>query len=258
MTTESFIGERVRELRKGRRITQQGLAAVLGITQGHLSQLERGKGAFTAGQLLTLLRHFNVTLEEFAPGKGGAGAEIQNALARQGARQLVEDENALPSERLKSAAAAIREALVSADSARQIAAVAPVLVNNAGQINLTRLRTELAELGLQKRFNWAVESTLRAIELDSNDVLPAEWRRKYRRATLILGTFFQPALVVTGPTEDPTAAPRYDVLDPEITTQEGLKEVVDNLSPIAQRWKIATRIELDDFVRALRGARGAD
>jgi hypothetical protein len=173
-------------------------------------------------------------------------------------KQLVEDENALPSERLKSAAAAIREALVSADSARQIAAVAPVLVNNAGQINLTRLRTELAELGLEKRFNWAVESTLRAIELDSNVVLPADWRRKYRRATLILGTFFQPALVVTGPTEDPTAAPRYDVLDAEITTQAGLKEVVDTLSPIARRWQIATRIELDDFVRALRGARGSD
>lgn len=256
MTTESFIGERVRELRKGRRITQQGLAAVLGITQGHLSQLERGKGAFTAGQLLILLRHFNVTLDEFAPGKAGAGAEIQNALARQGARQLVEDENSLPSERLKSAAAAIREALVSADSARQIAAVAPVLVNNAGQLNLARLRTELAELGLENRFNWAVESTLRAIELDSNEALPADWRRKYRRAALIIETFFQPA-PTAGPTEDPTIPPRYDVLDAEITTQEGLAEVLAGLPPIARRWRIATRIAVDDFVRALHGARAA-
>lgn len=239
-------------------MTQQQLASVLGITQGHLSQLERGNGSFSAEQLLVLLRHFNVPLEELAPGKKSVGGEIQNALARQGAGQLVEDESVLPSERLKSAAAAIREALVSADSARQVAAIAPVLVDNAGQLNLTRLRTELAQLGLENRFNWAVESTLRAIELDSNDVLSADWRRKYRRAKLIIETFFQPALIVHGPTEDPTAAPRYDVLDAEITTQEGLKEVVENLSPTARRWKIATRIEVDDFVRALRGARGAD
>lgn len=258
MTTESSIGAKVRELRAERRLTQRSLAGLLGITQGYLSQLERGKGSFSAEQLLVLLRHFNVSVEYFAPARASAGTQIQNALARQGAKQLVEDESALPSERLNSAAAAIREALVSADSARQIAAIAPVLVSNAGQLNLTRLRTELAELGLENRLSWAIESTLRAIELDSNDVLPPDWRRKYRRATLIIETFFQPALIVAGPTENPTAPPRYDVLDPEITTQEGLREVLAELPPIARRWKIATRIEVDDFVRALRGARGAD
>lgn len=258
MTTESSIGARVRELRTERRLTQQGLAALLGITQGHLSQLERGKGSFSAEQLLVLLRHFNVSVEYFAPAEASAGDQIQNALARQGAKQLIEDERVLPSERLKDAHAAIREALVSADSARQIAAVAPVLVSNAGQINLTRLRSDFVELRLENRLAWAIENTLKAIELDSNDVLPADRRRKYRRTALILETFFRPWRAAPNVFGDPAVPPQYDVLDSQITTHEGLKDVVDNLSPIARRWKIATRLEVDDFVRALRGARGAD
>lgn len=257
-TIQPSIGARVRQLRHERRLTQQRLADLLGITQGHLSQLERGKGSFSADQLLTLLKHFNVSLDSLSPEKASAGSQIQNALARHGAGQLVENENILPSERLKSAISAIREALVSADSARQIAAVAPVLVNNVGQINLGRLRNEFAELRLENRLAWAIENTLKAIEIESDEVLSREWRLKYRRAALIIDSFFKPWLIVPGPTEDPTIPPQYDVLDPEITSQEALKEVVENLSPIAKRWKIATGIEVDDFVRALRGARGAD
>jgi len=234
-------------------LTQQQLAALLGITQGHLSQLERGRGSFLADQLLVLLRHFNVTLEELAPERKSAGAQIQNALARQGATQLVEDASVLPSERLKGAVAAIREALVSADSARQIAAIAPVLVRNAGQVNLAKLRTELAELGLENRLGWALENTLQAIALDSNETLSDNCRRRYRRTTLIIETFSQPA-----PNEDPTAVLRYDVLDSHITTKKGLEEVVDSLSPISRRWRIATRIAVEDFAEALKDARSSD
>lgn len=256
-TTDASIGTRVRELRRERHLTQQRLAELLGITQGHLSQLERGRGSFSADQLLLLLKHFNVSLDSISPEKAPAGSQIQNALARQGAVQLAESENILPSERLKSAISAIREALVSADSARQIAAVAPVLVNNAGQLNFSRLRNDFAELRLENRLAWALENTLKAIEIDSSAVLPREWRLKYRRAALIIDSFFKPWLIVPGPSEDPRIPPQYDVLDPEITTPEALKEVLDNLSSIAKRWRIATSIEVDDFVRALRGARGA-
>ena len=80
------IGARLRELRQERRWTQQRLAALLGITQGHLSQLERGKREFTAQQLLTILKHFNVPIDYFSGEKVSAGSQIQNALARQGAR----------------------------------------------------------------------------------------------------------------------------------------------------------------------------
>lgn len=257
-TPEVSIGARLRELRLERRWTQQRLAVLLGITQGHLSQLEHGKREFTAQQLLTILRHFNVQIDYFSPEESPAGTQIQNALARQGASHLVESSDILPTERLKRATDTIRETLVSADSSRQIAAVAPVFVNHAGQVNLTRLRNEFATLGLENRLGWAIECTLEAIRLESAQVLPREWRLKYRRAVIIIESFFTPWRIVPGPTQDPRVPPQYDILDPEISSQETLKEVIENLSPVARRWKIATGIEVDDFVRALRGARGAD
>lgn len=255
-TPHSPIGPKVRALRLERRWTQARLAALLGVTQGHLSQLERGNRYFTADQLLKILKHFNAEVGDFSAEKASTGTQLQNALARQGAAHLAESGDVLPSERLKNAAAVIRETLVSADSARQIAAVAAVFVEHAGQLNLTRLRNEFAELGLENRFGWAVECTLEAVRLESAQVLPREWRLKYRRAATIIETFIAP-FIAYSPAPNPDQPPPFAVLDPEITSPEALKEVVANLSPIARKWRIATRIEVDDFVRALRGSRGA-
>lgn len=253
------VGAKVRALRKERRWTQQRLAALLGISQGQLSQIERGNQSFSADHLIALIRYFNVPFEFFSPERAPAGSQIQNVLAREGASHLAESTDIIPSDRLKSAGSAIREALISADSARQVAAIAPVLVAHAGQLNLSRLRNEFAALGLENRLAWAVESTLEAIKLESAQVLSREWRLKYRRAALIIEQFFRPWLITARPAgHDPTQPAPYDVLDPEITSPEGLKEVVARLSPIAQRWRIATGLETDDFAAALRGAREAD
>ncbi|UPT74163.1 MAG: helix-turn-helix domain-containing protein [Elusimicrobiota bacterium] len=252
------IGPKIRALRQERGWTQARLAALLGITQGYLSQLERGDaGSFTAEQLLLILRQFNVPIDRFLPGKGAeVSSQIQNALARTGAPHLVEAE-LLPSEKLRSAADTIRETLVSADSARQIAALAPVVVENAGRLNLTRLRAELAALGLERRFGWAVESILEAVKRESELVLPREWRLKYRRAVAALDNFISP-LILFAPTENPDRPTPHDLLDPDITGVEALNETVANSSETARKWRVATRIETDDFVRALRAARGAD
>ncbi|MBI5211634.1 MAG: helix-turn-helix transcriptional regulator [Elusimicrobia bacterium] len=250
------IGNRVRALRRERRWTQQRLASLLGLSQGYLSQLERGRGSFSADQLLLILKHFNVPIDYFSPEKGQAGDQVQNALAREGATHLIESE-LIPSEKLKNAADAIREALVSAESARQIAAVAPILVSHAGQLNLTKLRTELAELGLENRLGWAIDNTLDAIQQESSQVLPREWRLKYRRAALTIQLFFRPWAEFVRP-PGPAEPPAQDVLDPDITSAETLQQVREELPHIARRWRIVTRIEVDDFVRALRAARGAD
>lgn len=256
--TASSIGPRVRQLRKERRWTQENLAVVLGISQGHLSQLERGNNSFSAEQLISILKNFNVSLDDIVPTEASAGSQIQKALSRQGAAQLAENENILPSVKLKTALAAIREALVSADSARQVAAVAPVLVNHAGQLNFNRLRIEFAELGLENRFAWAVESTLEALRRENARVLPREWRVKYRRAEVIIESIYTLADVIRLKPRFPQQAPQFDVLDPEIASRATLKETIAHISPIARKWGIATAIEVDDFVKALRGARGAD
>lgn len=253
-TRSAAFGTKVRKLRKERRWTQENLASWLGITQGHLSQLERGNGSFSADQLLTLLKTFNVPLDYFVEEKTSAGAQLHNALARQGAAHLFESANVLPSEQLKNAAAVIRETLVSADSARQITAVAPVLVNHAGQLNLTRLRNEFAELGLENRFGWVVECVLEAIRLESDQVLEREWRLKYGRAAVIIEAFVAP-FIIAGPTSNPDQLPPFEILDADLASPESLKEVLATLSSIARKWRIATRIEVDDFVRALRASR---
>src|SRR5687768_15567391 len=84
------IGAKVRALRNARRLTQAQLAQQLNVTQGRLSDLERGKASFAAEQFLSILRIFNVPASEFMPSSGGMEAELQNALARLGARHLVE------------------------------------------------------------------------------------------------------------------------------------------------------------------------
>lgn len=258
-TEAASIGARVRELRKDRRWTQVRLAVLLGVSQGHLSQLERGNQSFSAEQLLAILKHFNVSLDQISPEKAPAGSQIQNALAREGAGHLAESEGILPSEGLKNATAAIREALVSGDSARQVAAVAPVIVSHVGQINLTRLRNEFAELGLAHRLDWALECTLEALKQESAQPLPRKWRLKYRRAVTIIEAFYAPSFALRqGLPDDADNPSPFDVLDPEITSKEALKETIENLPPTARKWRIATGIKVDDFVRALRGARGAD
>lgn len=64
------IGERVRQLRKSRGITQDELGVVLGdkttgkpLSRGQISNLETGKRNFNIHQLKTLADFFNVTLE---------------------------------------------------------------------------------------------------------------------------------------------------------------------------------------------------
>ena len=64
------IGERVRQLRKSRGITQDELGVVLGdkttgkpLSRGQISNLETGKRNFNIHQLKTLADFFNVSLE---------------------------------------------------------------------------------------------------------------------------------------------------------------------------------------------------
>ncbi len=252
-----FIGEQIRKLRHERRWTQARLAELLGISQNYLSELERGLGSFTAEQLLAILKHFNVPIDYFSQKKISDKFEgqIQNALARQGADHLFESE-LMPSERLKKSEDAIREALVSAESARQITAIAPILVKQAGRINLDKLHQEFKELGLEFRLGWVIENTLKAIKIqESSGPLPREWRLKSRRAGVILDADPPGWRNFPGESGNP---PSYSVLDPDITSEESLNETRGMLPPIAKRWRIVTKIAVDDFVNALRAAHNAD
>ena len=56
------VGSRIRELR-GFDLTQADVAARIGICQGYLSAIERGKAEIGAAVLLSIAREFDTSLE---------------------------------------------------------------------------------------------------------------------------------------------------------------------------------------------------
>ena len=244
------IARKVRELRIQRRWTQEELARHLHVSQGYLSELERGTGSFTAEQFLKILALFNVPATHFARQRPSRESDLQNALARLGAPHLHESEDVLPTEHYEEVANVVRETL-ALQSPRQLAALAPVLVSNIDQINLSRLQLRLTEVGLERRLGWLVDNTLEAIRHELPTLAPGPWTRPYRRAELVLG-MLRDALASRLPEE---GDPLVDLLDPTIVTQKSIAEVRASASPISKRWGMATSLQPGDFVDALRAAR---
>jgi transcriptional regulator with XRE-family HTH domain len=80
----SDIARKVRELRTGRGWTQAELAERLDASQARLSEIERGDGSFSAEQLLTLFKLFNVGPDHFAPAPVDRNAESRTHLRGSG------------------------------------------------------------------------------------------------------------------------------------------------------------------------------
>jgi transcriptional regulator with XRE-family HTH domain len=250
------IAAKIRSLRQDRRWTQAELATRLGLSQARLSQVERGDGSFTAEQLLAVMVLFNVTVDDFyAPSaKSDRNAALHNALARLGASHLAEVDDTAPSAQLAAAEDVVVETLVTASSPRQIAALAPVLVQQTklGHIGLLRrIDARLTALGLERRFGWVVDNLEEAIRVELGEQLPREWSQLYRRANLVFSEFLKLARARR------SDAPR-DILDHDIRTTKSADHLQSRSSSISRAWGIVTSIQSDDFRKALRAARGAD
>jgi transcriptional regulator with XRE-family HTH domain len=236
---------RVRALRTGSRMTQKELAARLGLSQGRLSEIERGDGSFTAEQFLLMLRLFNVPASHFLPPARDQGAELQNALVRLGAAHLHEVADVLPTERLEDVADVVREALLTA-TPRHLTALAPVLVQNIDRVNLRKLRADLAAAGFDRRLSWLLDNTREALRLELRGPLHRPIAQRYRRAEVVLDTYFD----FTVEPEDVV----LDLLDVTIASPKTRRDVAVASSAISKRWGIVTDLQPEDFVEALRGA----
>jgi transcriptional regulator with XRE-family HTH domain len=249
--TRQRIGRRVRELRKQREWTQADLAARLDLTQGRLSDIERGQASFTAEQFVTILKLFNAPLSDFGDAPSDHEAELQNALARLGADHIRENPSVLPSEHFSTVAEVIRETLLLG-SPRLVTGLAPVLVRNIDVINLRHLYGRFAQVGLDRRLSWLVENTLLAIRERVATSPPRPWTKAYKRAEVVLEPFLDFLGAAHGSKlfDRPFDAP--DVLDHEIRTKETLEAVTAAASGPSKRWQIATRLQVSDFLDALR------
>lgn len=244
--TRLDISRKVRQLRKDRRFTQAELAHMLGMSQNRLSEIERGGGSFTAEQLLTIIRIFNIAPSYFSSAPAPIEDELQNALARLGASHLSENPDALPSERLRNSLSVLRETLVSADSPRQITSLAPILVKNIDNLNLWKLRAQLAEMGLERRLGWVLQSTQDALHIELSRELPRSLKQRYVMADTIIES-----LLGAHPWPE---AKIEDVLDKDIRSSKARQEVQKERSAVAARWGLLTRLRTEDFVDALRAA----
>lgn len=249
--TRLQVARRVRELRSARKWTQGELASRLNISQGRLSELERGQASFTAEQFLELLALFNVSAADFAPRPRDHDRELQNALARQGALHLRESAGIVPSERFEQVDAVVRETLV-AQAPRQIAALAPVLVSNIDHLNLQKLQLDLSRVGLDRRLAWVVDNTVEAIRRELPDLPEGPWTEPYRRAALILG-LFRDSVDATVPRWDRNSI--VDVVEPGLVTKQTFDELLAECSPVSLRWGVLSSLQVQDFVDALRDAR---
>jgi transcriptional regulator with XRE-family HTH domain len=250
------VGSVTRELRRGRRWTQAELARQLRISQGRLSELEAGKGSFTAEQFLVLLALFNVGASHFAGAPPDPEVELQNALARLGATHLQESTAVVPSDDLERVEEAVRAALTSR-SPRLIAALAPVIVRYVDRINFRKLRADLAATGFEYRLDWLFDNTRAALEQELQGAPPPALSKRYRRALLVLETaldFVPSHLRVAAASPDREIQPP-DVLDGGIRSKQSLKEALASSSSISRRWGIVSKLQPAHFADALKAAR---
>ncbi|MFO0652350.1 MAG: helix-turn-helix transcriptional regulator [Polyangiales bacterium] len=246
MESRSSIAARVRDLRRQRRWTQAELARRLELSQPRLSQIERGDGSFTAEQFLEILELFNVGVEHFAPSRASdATAVLQSALARHGAAHLAPTGAIVPSE-LESPTALVAAVLRNPESPRHVAALAPVLVARANQIDLAEVASQLARLGRERRVAWLAESVRAALEADAPAALSD--RRHAQRAKMLLDLFLGSAGIPL-----PTDTAPLDVLDVDVRSLKSAEPIFASASAPARRWRIVTRLSSDDFLEALRG-----
>ncbi|MCA1611353.1 MAG: helix-turn-helix domain-containing protein [Thermoanaerobaculia bacterium] len=85
-----LVGSRIRELRKGRRLTQTELSEKIGVAQSDLSRMEQGEYKVGLDTLFKILQVFDLKMGEFF-GETEAAAEAE-------ARELVADFEALSSD----------------------------------------------------------------------------------------------------------------------------------------------------------------
>lgn len=246
------IAERVRQLRLARHLNQAELSRRLGVSQGRLSEIERGAGSLTAEQFLLLLQLFEVEASEFTAPFASASANDREQTAARLRALYVRGSAVSPSEQLRRVAAVLREVLAAPTSLSLVTALAPVLVYNADVLELDALCTALGEPRLVRRFGWLAENTVGAIANELPSASRAFWR-KLRRASSALDACLQ-ALAAERP--GPDVPP--DALDPELCGHANLEEALAMSSPISRRWAIVSRLECRHFAEALRDAQAYD
>jgi transcriptional regulator with XRE-family HTH domain len=247
---KTILGGRLKELRKTRGLKQEDLYRFLGISQPQYSKIESGQASLTAEQLIQLIKRFNLSLSEILPSEESEEESLlQNALIRLGAKHLREISDLVPSERFESPNEAISQILLTAPSARLIAALVPVLAKNYNKVNFNWVEEKLHRQGLERRLGWLIDAAIQSLEkrLEDTDI-SRDLDFIYGRAIQFLERKKKiPEFYISSSTLE-------DELDPDLTSPKTLASVEKKRDELARKWRIVTRITSDDFYQALKDA----
>jgi transcriptional regulator with XRE-family HTH domain len=249
--TRRRVAARVRALRKARGWTQAELAGRLGLSQNRLSEIERGKGSFSAEQFIVVLALFNASIAEFVP-PADTEDELQNVLIQLGATHLREVPGVVSTGRFEAPVDAVIAVLLQPWSTRLVTALAPVLLKQVDAISLPLLRARLDASSRSARLGWLLENVRDALLVPPASP-NAAWRRRAARAITVATS----ELARFAPPPNPAASPP-DLFDTTIRSAKSLEEVWSNASKVSRRWGVATEIRTEDFQQAIWQAHGSD
>lgn len=234
------IAELVSAERRTRVLPQTTLAAELGVSQAHLSNVERGRASFTAEQFLYLVQRFNLSLETFLPVVDDDAA-VQNALLHHGAWHLAQVPSAGAPRYANVNELIVR--VLRVPLPRHVAALLPVVLHRVRELSLPAVRDGLDHAHVAHRLEWlldVIEHALAKKPLPETYVLPA---REVRMVISLVRDSTEPD-VVRGP----------DVLDLAIRSVETARELLATGDPIARKHNIATSLTVAYFVDAMNHA----
>lgn len=241
------IARQLRERRKARGWTQAHLAALIGLSQSRLSEIERGAGSLNAEQLVLAGRAFNLPLSALV---GDVDAdrtgELQNALVRHGARHLRADPSVSPSSRYERPLQILVDVLVDPRSERWVTALAAVFVWSVDTTPLPALAAALAEAGVPRRAGWFAENMMEATA-SAFDVRSRNWAVRVRRAHALATGF----VTSVQPPPDATA---FDPFDPGFRTAASIHRAIASASDASRRWRVASTLQPSDFAASLLDA----
>jgi len=250
--TRAKIARRLRELRTSRRWTQAELADQLELSQGRLSEIERGDGSLTAEQFLHVLRLFNETPASFVDETSDRTLALQNALVRLGAVHLHENDS-IPPARVDSPTDLVREALIDG-SPRLVTALAPILLKHADEINIRRLHSQLDQAGFGQRLPWLIENTLHGLDLVRSSGRDSAHWSSVHRGVAPLRMFLEFA----DDRRRPSDSELPDVIDAAIRSKRTAEAVQRAGSEISRRWHVVSALQPADFEDAIRSALAPD
>lgn len=97
---DSRVGREIKGLRRARGLTLALLAEATGLSQGYLSQIERGLSRPSVKALHSISRALGVTISWFFAPQTGDDTELRDYVVRAGARRRLEFENGISDELL--------------------------------------------------------------------------------------------------------------------------------------------------------------